>query len=214
MRAVRLAVPLVVTFGLMGCGAAKDVTMPEVTGKKLDAAYDKIKSAGFDDKDKIKIEGGGTFGVVMEGNWTICEQSPAAGKTVSGALTLTVERSCDDYGDQGTDEPTETPSETSIDDPTPSPTASATPTLPAILTVKNNPEFAALLKLGDNCSNKVDRFAKKYAGKTVQFDGSVGAMAPHGNTKTHFDMLAGAATSTPTRRVGLASSSSTRTRST
>jgi Domain of unknown function (DUF4839)/PASTA domain len=195
MRALRIALPLIVAFGLVGCGAAaKDVTMPDVTGKKLDVAYDKIKSAGFDNKDKIKIEGGGTFGVVTEGKWTVCEQSPAAGKTVSGAPTLTVERSCDNSGGKGSDEPSQTPSET--------PTASDTPTLPAVLTVKNNPEFSALLKVGDNCSGKVTRFAKKYTDQTIQFDGSIQAMAPHGNYKTRFDILVGPGNFDPNKAIG------------
>jgi hypothetical protein len=195
MRALRLVVPVVIVLGLVGCGATEqDFTMPDVTGKKLDIAYDKIKNAGFDDKDKVKIEGGGTLGVVREGNWTVCEQSPAAGTAGTGAPTLTVERSCDNFGDKG--------SETPADDPTPSPTASATPAVPAVLTVKNNHEFAALLKLGDNCSNKVNRFAKKYAGQKVQFDGSVAAIAAHGNTKTRFDMLVGAGNFDPNKAIG------------
>ena len=73
-RALRLAVPLLIALGLAGCGGKAVITMPDVTGKKLDIAYDKIANAGFDDKDKVKIEGGGTFGVVFEGNWTVCER--------------------------------------------------------------------------------------------------------------------------------------------
>lgn len=192
MRALRLIAVLVFVFALAGCGAGKDVTMPDVTGKKLDVAYDKIENAGFKDKDKVKIEGGGTFGVVMEGNWTVCEQSPASGETVSGAPTLTIDRSCDD----GSDEPTQTPT------PEGTPTASATPELPAILTVKNNPEFAALLKLGDNCSGKVNRFATKYAGQTIRFDGSIQAMAPHGKYKTRFDILVGPGNFDPNKAIG------------
>ena len=196
MHAFRLVAILVFAFALVGCGAGKDVMMPDVTGNKLDVAYDKIENAGFKDKDKVKIEGGGTFGVVMEGNWTVCEQSPAAGETVSGAPALTIERSCEG----GSAEPTETPSETPTSEATP--TASATPELPAILTVKNNPEFAALLKLGDNCSGMVNRFAKKYAGQTVQFDGSIQAMAPHGNYKTRFDILVGPGNFDPNKAIG------------
>lgn len=74
--------------------------MPDVTSEKLDVAYDKIQNAGFEDKDKVKIEGGGTFGVVMEGNWTVCDQAPAAGETLTGEPTLTVARSCEDEQDE------------------------------------------------------------------------------------------------------------------
>jgi hypothetical protein len=215
MRALRVAVPLVIAFSLVGCGPDdKDVTMPDVTGKKLDVAYDQIKDAGFDDKDKIKIEGGGTFGVVVESNWTVCEQSPTAGKPMSDAPTLTVDRSCDSDEDKETEEPSETASESSSESPsedsTPSespseaapPTESATTELPEILTAENNSELAALLKLGDDCSNTVAAFAKKYAGHTIQFDGSIVAIAPHGSYETRFDILVEPGDFDPDRAIG------------
>jgi len=192
MRVFRLVAVLVFVFAVAGCGAEKDATMPDVTGQKLDVAYDKIKNAGFKDKDKVKIEGGGTFGVVVESNWTVCEQSPAAGETVSAAPTLTIDRSCDDDGDG----PTETPA------PEATPTASPTPEPPAILTVKNNTEFAALLSLAENCSGKVNRFAKKYAGQTIRFDGSIQSIAPHGHYKTRFDILVGPGNFNPNKAIG------------
>lgn len=196
MRALRFAVPLVIVFGLVACGPEKDVTMPDVTGKKLDAAYDAIKEAGYEDKDKVEIEGGGTFGVVAEGNWTVCEQSPAAGEKVSGEPKLTVDRSCGEDSGEGDDEPSETPSEE------PTPTAPATAELPDILTTKNSPEFAALLKLGDNCSGKISKFAKKYNDQKVRFNGSIQAMAPHGNYDTRFDFLIGAGDYDPNTAIG------------
>ena len=175
-------VALAVVLGVAGCGG-KDPVMPDVTGTRLDAAKSAIKDVGFG--DKVKVDGGGIFGVIEESNWEVCKQSPAAGKPLTGTPRLSVERSCD-KGSGTADEspkPTESPSVT--------PTVSAAPELPAINTVKNNPELAALLKLADNCSNKVDRFAKKYADQTIEFDGSIQAMAPHGTNKTRFDILVG-----------------------
>ena len=131
MRALRLAIPLVFALGLTGCGSdAKVVTMPDVTSKKLDVAYDKIKAAGFEDKDKIDVKGGGLFGIVVESNCTVCEQSHAAGKTVTGPPKLTVNRSCKKPEAEPSAKPT----------PTPTPTASKPP---EILTAKNSPEFDA-----------------------------------------------------------------------
>ncbi|MGH1561438.1 DUF4839 domain-containing protein [Mumia sp. DW29H23] len=175
--------------------------MPDVTGQKLDVAYDKIKNAGFEDKDKVKIEGGGTFGVVMEGNWTVCEQEPTAGETISGETTLTVDRSCDDGKD---DEPSDETSEDPDESPSTAhtPTAVPTPQLPAILTTKNNADLKALLALGDNCSNKVAKFARTYAGKTIEFSGSILAMQPHGNYETRFDFLIGAGDFDPNSATG------------
>ena len=115
MRALHFAVSLVIVFGLVGCGA--DTVMPDVTGKKLDVAKGDIKDAGF--KDDVKTDGGGLFGVVVESNWTVCEQSPAAGKNLAAAPKLTIARSCED---DSTD-PSETPSATADPSAIPSPTA-------------------------------------------------------------------------------------------
>lgn len=191
MRVFRLALPLILAFGMAGCGSDEPVTMPDVTGQKLDVAYDKIQNAGFENKDDVKIEGGGTLGVIMEGNWTVCAQKPAAGEAIDGEPTLTVDRACDDGSQE--DEASDRPSKDKSEDQSEEPKAAATPTpaLPSLLTVQNTPDFKALLKLGDNCSDQVARFAKKYSGKKVRFDGSIGAMAPHGNYDTRFDILVG-----------------------
>jgi len=183
MRSLRFAVPLVIVLGLVGCGAGKDTTMPNVTGKKLDDAYAAIKEAGIDDKDKVKIDGGGTFGVVMESNWTVCDQSPAAGNAITGAPRLTVDRSCGDEGEEQSEKPSE--------DTTPEATASAKPEIPETLTAQNSKEFAAVLRVSNECDDKFKRFAEKYAEHQIAFDGSIAAMAQHGDTETRFDMLVG-----------------------
>ena len=71
---------------------ATATVMPDVVGKQLDVAKNDIKSAGF--KDKVEIIGGGTLGVVVDGNWKVCAQSPEAGQALTGAPKLTVDRSC------------------------------------------------------------------------------------------------------------------------
>ena len=82
--------------------------MPAVTGKTLDDAKSAIKDAGYG--DEVKVDGGGLLGVVVESNWEVCEQNPAAGTTVAGKPTLAVARSCAD--DKSSEEPETTPSET------------------------------------------------------------------------------------------------------
>lgn len=59
-----------------------------------------------------------------------------------------------------------------------------------VLTVENNPELAALLR-GGQCDANVASFATKYAGRTIQFDGSIQAMANHDDYDTRYDMLLG-----------------------
>jgi Domain of unknown function (DUF4839) len=73
----------------------------------------------------------------------------------------------------------------------PSATGTAEQGSPVGLTAQNNAEFAALLKVGDYCSSKVSRFAKKYAGQRVEFEGSIAAMGAHEGARTRFDILVG-----------------------
>ncbi len=187
MRALCLIFSSCVALTLAGCGGEKVVTMPDVTNKKLDVAYDQIKDAGFDDEDQIEVDGGGIFGIVAEGNWTVCKQSPAAGKPVSGQPQLTVKRSCKKKNaTQADDNPS--PSEEPTKDPTPSPK----PKAPDVFTSENNKELATILTLGDNCSDEIGAFAKKYPQQKFRFDGSISALAAHEGYDTRFDMLIGA----------------------
>ena len=66
--------------------------MPDVVEMQLDVALSDIERAGFE--DEVEILGGGTFGVVDESNWTVCEQLPAAGEPLTGTPRVTVDRSC------------------------------------------------------------------------------------------------------------------------
>ena len=70
----------------------------------------------------------------------------------------------------------------------PSPTTDA----PAVITAENSPQFAALLQLTDTCDASLAAFADGNEGRIVHFDGSIGAMAPHGSAKTRYDILIGA----------------------
>ena len=86
-----------VGVGLAGCASGGDgvnpgVVMPDVVGQQLDVALSDIERAGVD--DEVEVLGGGTFGVVDESNWQVCEQLPGAGQTVTDAPRLTVDRSC------------------------------------------------------------------------------------------------------------------------
>ena len=164
--------------------------MPNVTGERLDVAKSDIGQAGF--ADEVEVLGGGAFGVLVESNWVVCEQSPAAGEAVSGTPRLTVDRSCGD----STAVPSETPSpsETAESSETPSPSEAAVPSeTPSpsneVLTVKNNEELAALLDSHNEVGPKVRKFATKYKGRTIKFKGSIDLVAPHNSYKTIFDIL-------------------------
>ena len=186
MRAVRATVAVIVMLGLVGCGSSTPPVMPDVVGKKLDVALSDVKRAGFS-KD-VEVLGGGVLGAIDKGNWTVCEQEPAAGQAIEAKPRVTVDRTCGD----ATPAPAETKSSAATPTPTSTPTpkpAPATPSTDPALTVANNADFAALAALTDQCSASQTEFASKYAGRVLLFDGSVGAVANHGSFKTRYDIL-------------------------
>lgn len=88
--------------------------------------------------------------------------------------------------------PTPSVSETPSAAPSETPTESSTPTADpnAVITAKNNQEFAALLNK-DYCDPAIADFAKEYEGRVIEFDGSIAAFAPHEDYDTRYDILIG-----------------------
>ena len=94
-------------------------------------------------------------------------------------------------------EPATSPTQEALDEePTPEPTqAEPTPTSapgPALLTPESNPEFAAILALGDYCSPDIAAFAAAHSGEIIAFPGYIGAINPHDGATTRYDILIGA----------------------
>lgn len=202
-----LATAAVLVIGVAGCGSGEEessaeVVMPDVIGQQLDVALSDIERAGVE--DDVEILGGGTFGVVDESNWQVCEQLPAAGEAVSDAPRLTVDRECpntDSEAEAASPETTELPTTEpeTTEPPTTEPTTTEPETTAPVatevapvenLTPENNAEFAALLagELGD-CGDAVAGFAATYEGRNIEFDGNVADWAPHGDYDTRFDFL-------------------------
>ncbi|MGY1827006.1 DUF4839 domain-containing protein [Blastococcus sp. SYSU DS0541] len=69
---------------------------------------------------------------------------------------------------------------------TPVPTTSATD---ETLTVENNADLAALLALTQPNAPAVSEFAAKYRGRTIEFDGNIAYLNPHGSYTTRYDLL-------------------------
>ncbi len=90
---VRCVACLVLSAALAACGG-EDAVMPDLTAKRLDIALSDLDRAGY--RDEPEVLGGGMFGVVDESNWTVCDQAPAPGETVTSAPRLTVDRSCEE----------------------------------------------------------------------------------------------------------------------
>ncbi|WP_327112787.1 DUF4839 domain-containing protein [Streptomyces sp. NBC_01341] len=83
---------------------------------------------------------------------------------------------------------------------TPTPTA-AESAAAELITLENNPEFAALLK-ADSCDDVNLDFATRYEGQTVAFNGSIRHMAPHGDYETRYDFLLGPGDEGPNTTIG------------
>lgn len=61
--------------------------------------------------------------------------------------------------------------------------------VPSAITTENNEAFASVLEIRDYCSDEIATFAENSAGETIQFDGSIDAMNPHGSSSTRYDLL-------------------------
>jgi hypothetical protein len=57
-----------------------------------------------------------------------------------------------------------------------------------ILTIENNEDMAALFKTGD-FDPFISKFAKKYSGRIIQFDGYIANMTLHENSTTRYNLL-------------------------
>ena len=106
---------MVVGLGIAGCGSGSGdvadpaIVMPNVVGLQLDVALSDIERAGIN--DEVEVLSDGTFGVLDESNWQVCEQLPAAEEKADVAPRLTVDRSCPNLTAES--DSTETPPTTS-----------------------------------------------------------------------------------------------------
>lgn len=80
---------------------------------------------------------------------------------------------------------TEAPS-TQASSTTPAP---SDPAPAATLTADNSREFAKVLKADNDCDERIDTFATKHTGETIEFAGIILVLAQHGETKTRYDIL-------------------------
>jgi hypothetical protein len=84
--------------------------------------------------------------------------------------------------------PSETQPEAASEKPEPGETPTESDDTDATITAKNNDDFAAIL-VGGECDKAVKTFATDNAGRTIEFDGGIADMAPHGSYDTRYDIL-------------------------
>ena len=122
---------------LTACGGSEPAEMPDVKTRQLDIALSDIKRAGFE--EDVEVVGGGTFGVVDESAWTVCQQEPAVGTTIGSPPRLIVDRTCDKGDSDKAAEESETQDDTAGTNKTgakpeaPKPAQVETFTMPALV---------------------------------------------------------------------------------
>lgn len=81
-------------MSLSACGGGSESKiMPAVETLRLDVAKSDLAAAKVDESD-IEVLGGGALGVVVDANWTVCDQEPGAGLALRKKVRLTVARDC------------------------------------------------------------------------------------------------------------------------
>nr|WP_246345294.1 PASTA domain-containing protein [Conexibacter arvalis] len=60
--------------------------VPDVTGERLDVAHERLERAGF----LVKEEKGGLFGTIVDSNWEVVEQDPAAETLLERGSTVRI----------------------------------------------------------------------------------------------------------------------------
>lgn len=86
--------------------------------------------------------------------------------------------------------------------PSPLPAPTVTEKTNQVITPENNKELAALLVTGDYCDPSMAKFATKYQGQEIEFDGSVAIIEHHANYDTRYDILLGPGNEGPNTTVG------------
>jgi predicted Ser/Thr protein kinase len=71
-------------------GTPPPAAVPDLAGARLDYAERLLDRLGV----RHDTSGGGIFGIVDSGNWTVCTTKPGSGAALSGSVKLFVDRSC------------------------------------------------------------------------------------------------------------------------
>ncbi len=89
-------------------------------------------------------------------------------------------------------EPASRPPEPSIPAaPTSTAPLPSEPKREGVLTPRTSKDLRSLLKVSDNCDRAVGKFASKYEGRTIRFNGSVVNLMNNGDYKTRYNFLIG-----------------------
>lgn len=191
-RVLTAALALTVALTIAGCSGSESgdtVRMPESSrnfeGEQFQDVVDTLEDAGYTNVTPEPL--GDLVTGFLKGEGEVKEVGVDGDTlfTTDDSFAPDVEIVVSYHSFPADEEPTETPA----------PSEDA-------LTVENSPAFAALLTLTDYCSTSVADFATENKGKTVTFDGNVGALNKHGDSTTRYDILIGAGDYSETAQPG------------
>lgn len=161
--------------------------------KELKAGNHKIEFESDEDCDvkgsiKIKVKGNDTFDITIS-----CTSTKIKAKLDSSDDSDN--KSISDNDDSDVEETTkeESKSETS---------KASSDNKSTVLTKKNCKDLANILQKKDPADESIEKFAKKYEGRTIEFDGNIVFCSKHGSYDTRFDYLLSAGDYNPNSQIG------------
>lgn len=122
---------------------------------------------------KWQIVAGGITAVVVAITVTVGALTEKDKPTTSAADNSAAAASAKAPAKQSPEEPEATPNESAAD---------------TVLTVKNSKDLAAVISAVEDF-DRFKKFAAKYEDRTIEFDGTIAAIANHGNYNTRYDIL-------------------------
>jgi len=186
----------------------------EIVGENYQTVISKLEESGFSDiqtkvlddlitgwltKDgeieKIEINGDTEFSAndsfqkdskIVITYHTFSKEERSATESADEKSSETVEQSTDSKEERSA---TESANEKSSETVEQSTNDKSVESNQEILSVKNNEDLASVLAVKNTNDPIVGEFAKKYAGRTIEFDGYIAHMMPHEKYTTRYDIL-------------------------
>lgn len=182
------------------------VTMPAFSEDLADENYedvlDDLREAGFTNVETEALGDLITGWLTKEGSVEAVEVDGDSEYSTEDRYPKDVEVVVAYHSFPADEEETPEPS-VSAEEPASSPEPSASPEpIKETLTVKNNEALAALLAGSEGDYKRIKQFATTYAGETIEFDGNIAYMNPHGSNKTRYDILIYAGDYSETSSIG------------
>ena len=137
--------------------------------------------------------------VVVAGGISVLLVAGVVGVVIAnGGTDATKAKDPDEHAPVASSEPPETSNAAPEEAPA---SKDPEPAAPTKMTPANSKEFKTILG-ADYCDERIGTFATKHASQTIEFNGSVVNMTPHGDAKARFDLTFGPGDKGPESSIG------------